>query len=233
MRPRILLTRLVWIVVVALSINLVRLIASRRVAPDFQITSSTSQTHGHLTITPYTLVIESGTAAAGAPRPVTIIKAAQSDGSRIQRLDNFTGKVPVSFRTVALASGVELFVNDVRQERTLEGTKANVRKIHRDPSTDCLRSFAGEPFERGEKVVGREKVLGFDAIVVRSEERTVWLAPALTCAQLRVRTVRPGGEPIDQSVTHVLLGEPRRELFDVPDSYRDVPRKTKPASENK
>jgi hypothetical protein len=237
MRSRVVLTWFVWIVVVGLGMNLVRLAAVRRaVSPAVQSAPETSDSRGSLAITPYTLFIydnRPGTPAEMA-RGTTVIKATRSDGSHLQRLDSLNQRSPVAFRYIMLATGQEFFIDDMRQEKTVLGTKRDVRMRHRDPAADCLKTFAGEPFANGEAVIGREKLLGYDVVVVKgSRNKILWLAPALTCAQLRMRAIHSSGELLDQVVTRVLPGDPPADLFDIPDAYREVPRKQSTAAGTK
>jgi len=223
------LTIAIWGSAVALTLNAIRLTAGLSAARSEPPPTATTAFTGRLSVTPYTIFIDppsSGT-IGGSPAHVTLMTAVRSDGSQARRYDALHIKSPVSSRLLVFTSGEVVTTDDVRGEKTVLGREADIRLRLRDPRSDCLNNLAGTPFAAGEAIKGKELILGYEAVRIRSSGTQLWLAPALGCAQLKLIGTHPSGGLIEQVTTRVIPGEPATEVFDIPARYKEVPRRSR------
>jgi hypothetical protein len=222
---RTILTYGLWAAAIALGVNAMRLATARgpidgNASPDVLIQR------------PYTVYFEQVTTGARSRLlDASYLTAVRSDGSIMKRLDAFSSKAAVSSRLLVFARGPIITTNDVLEQKTILSDSADVKSRLRDPSTDCLKSLNGNPFDIGEQISGWDNVAGYKtARITRTNgnRRTVWVAPSLACAQLKLRIEHPGEGVVEQLVKSVLPGEPPAEMFEVPDRYTLVPRRTQP-----
>lgn len=226
MNARGLTTWAVWVVFLVLTANAARLVLER---PNASVAVSNVVGGSPLRITPAVVYFDPP-ASTKVPQ-ATLIVAVRSDGSLMKRFEAVNKPNPVSSRYLVFADGRIVTTDDILEEKTVRPDRANVRAMFRDPSSNCLRDLNGATVDPTEEVIGRKELLGYLVLALQARTptgtRTVWLAPALGCVQLQLRTVHPSGEMLEQRATRVLAGDPPAEMFDVPKRYRDVPKKTR------
>jgi hypothetical protein len=74
----------------------------------------------------------------------------------------------------------------------------------------------------GQVLIGTETIAGYEALKIRTDQVTWWLAPALGCAELKIRTSHPAGDTVEQVAVAIFPGEPAPELFEIPPHYHEV-----------
>jgi hypothetical protein len=122
--------------------------------------------------------------------------AVRSDGSFAKRLAHkkqIGGKLvdSDSERTIYLASGIEIQVNDLANTKSTEASKVNLAKFQRDPSSKCINTFDGNPpTPTPEVIIGEETVAGYRAVIITSTKASNWkwwYALDCGCAEIKAR----------------------------------------------
>jgi len=211
-------TILVGVVAAGLALNAGRLLKARtfRQAPAPRSPAPT------VAATPY-LVLLSGAGSNSSSPQVGLVRtiAVRSDGSSLLRAELFNGNAPLSQRLIRFVTGQIIVTNDIQETRTTL-SRADIRPaaILRDPTSNCLSSYASEPQGRRQAVLGHEQLLGYRTVKIREDDWVYWFAVDLGCAELRVRSPQIAGGGDDAVL--VRPGEPPPELFRVPPHYREV-----------
>jgi hypothetical protein len=210
----------VWLAVLALGVNMGRLLAARWSMGIRTAEGPVSQ--GPIKTTPYTVYYRFSSGKNDYEGTSIKAVALASNGSMVRQLEVLDRQPPVSSRLIQLASGTVVSTNDILEWKRTRPEPVAVRAIVRDPATQCLKTFADRAVLDGEQITGQDWIAGFPTLIVKSRLGTVWLAPDLGCAELKIRILSPTGSVIEQTVTTVRTGEPDPALFAVGPHYREV-----------
>ncbi|MCX6599426.1 MAG: hypothetical protein NTV70_23990 [Acidobacteria bacterium] len=151
----------------------------------------------------------------------TTIHGRRADGSTVTAHENSDGNRE---RELQWANGTVVDVAaDLGLKSTLKHEPAKLAAGQMDPARECRFTRGGEAL-LGFVKTGEEEISGYATFKLEQASAsgtwTMWLAPALGCAELR-RTVRfpAGGAPKGTEnlieVTSIVLQEPGRKFFDL------------------
>jgi hypothetical protein len=158
--------------------------------------------------------------------------AVRSDGSyaHIYRHKKQEGAKLVdsdSMRTLYLASGVNVEINDFAGAKSTTVFKGNLAEFQRDPSSKCINTFAGAPRSSSqETIVGEEIVAGYRTVKITTPDRyklTWWYALDYGCANVKSRVDWSDREYSEKNLIELIPGEPAASLFDALGDDNEMP----------
>ena len=175
---------------------------------------------------PYTVRLQETTrSGSGEAKPQGVVTVALRSNGDFVWLYEHQGLVPpVVHRIIALASGIDITLDDVRERRMSvvkrEGASFRARM---DPRHGCIRNHLGEIVLAGESLGDGGIIQGYRTLRFKHESSTSWLAPDLGCATLQTLTEFPSGITNHQVAIAVSAGEPSSSLFTVAERHLEVP----------
>ena len=169
--------------------------------------------------TPFTVVLEEVvTDAVGTSRTVAQrTEALRTDGSTVTVFGH-AGRG----RRINLISGVVITVNDSKRRKST--VAKSVGLWAGDPEQRCVKSVTGQLLSSGASVIGTDRVNGYVAAKIQfAKHVTQWRALDHGCALLR-QTMDFGSQgSSDTRLVALIPGEPRPEMFTVPNDYEELP----------
>lgn len=206
-------THLVWLVALALVLNIVRLQLHHR---------DEEARRMRIVHIPYTVRLhETVTTRTGATRDGSdFITASRSDGAFARRIETVNSGEQSVRRFIRFADGTSLFVDDFLERKIV--SKHEVWKSIRDPTTLCMKSYSGDPIVTSVVYDGSEVVSGHQTARLKMGGVTQWVALDLNCAVLQQRAWLAEGGFSEQRAVYIDMAEPSSALFDVPDHYKMV-----------
>jgi hypothetical protein len=221
---RSLLLRTVWLSIFLLAVNAIWLTTSAAQAPQ-QLAAG-----GELVAArqPYTVVLrESLLLPSGdVTGQGTLTMALRSDGAYAERYEHFGIQNPLIQRTIDLASGINIVVDDIRELQTTRVKRVGaMSRARMDGTKDCLQNSLREVVVPG-NIVGKERIDGYATVKTLVNNTTTWFAVDLGCAKVKSRTRLEDGTINQKVADRITPGEPDQSLFFVPARYEEVPPST-------
>lgn len=165
---------------------------------------------------PYTVTVREMSYEPGRePRETgTSITAFRADGSMALVIEPWhaAGEEAVRTRTVNFSNGLDVRLNDGLR---LKSTRRHESGPRRSPATHCAYSV--------ESFAGDEELAGYRTAKVVRGGRTSWYALDAGCAPVREIMDWGDGKRNEKTLLSLSLGEPDAGLFDVPESFQEVP----------
>jgi len=130
-----------------------------------------------------------------------------------------------SARTMFLASGIEVEINDFADTKSTTASNVNLAKLQRDPGSKCISTFAGTPGHSTipEYINGEEIVSGYRTVKITSADNlTWWFALDHGCATVKVRADWGSKGYSEKTLINLIPGEPDAALFNVPAWAKEV-----------
>lgn len=175
---------------------------------------------------PYTVVLdETVEGSAGKTKGLTVTIATRSDGSQVLRAESFGSSWSRILRYIDFATGEHARIDEIEEMKT---TFADSRRPTpmRDPLSSCLNGLDGKPFGTGEVLIGQDVSNGYRVAKIGDNWAVRLYAVDYGCAMIGSRVDFGNGNISDKKLVSLTPGEPQSLLFQVPDSYREVPYST-------
>jgi hypothetical protein len=176
-------------------------------------------------IIPYTTVLRETTHAPDGTPTLSheLTHAMRGDGSFVRRV--VFSNTNRSERTIQLASGVEVTIDDSTGLKSLIGKKVNPARLQRDPDSKCINSLTGATMNPGEAVEAEEIINGYRAvkIVINGQRRvSYWFALDHGCALVKDRIDFEDKAFSEHNLVMLIPGPPSNDLFHIPAQAREV-----------
>jgi hypothetical protein len=130
-----------------------------------------------------------------------------------------------SMRTLYLASGANVEINDFAGTKSTTVFKGNLAEFQRDPSSKCINTFAGAPRSSSqETILGEEVVDGYRTVKITTPDKwSSWYALDYGCANVKSRVDWSDREYSEKNLIELIPGEPVASLFDAPGDDNEIP----------
>jgi hypothetical protein len=191
----------------------------------YRLFSSNAKDRGNDGITPYTTVLRETVQAPDGKARLSheLTHAMRGDGSFVRRV--IFSESNRSERTIQLASGVEITIDDSTGLKSTMGKKVNPARLQRDPDSKCVNSLTGAPMNSAEFFEGEELINGYRSarIALNGQRRiTYWFALDHGCALVRDRIDFEDKAFSEHNLIRLVPGQPGDALFHVPAQAREV-----------
>jgi len=197
-----------WVVVVALGLNWVHFRRQRS-----SVFAAPQSTAPSATPVPYTVVLQQNAQDTNGKTTLSSVYtyAVRGDGSTVLKSESEHNEL----RILEFASLAHVEIKDVKQ---LRSSRSSQRLPYlRNPTASCT--------------IGRETVQGIETIgkfraakvIGPGGSRTSWFGVDNGCALLQEDWRFSTGDTTRKTLTSLAMGEPDPVLFQVPESYREVP----------
>ena len=159
---------------------------------------------------------------------IRYITAVRSDGARMLGWDRHGGgKAIISKRQIEFPDGRRIVIDDAKHIRSTVRDPQTVHPfgLYLDPKASCLRRLDGLPENPTPILLWRGQTAGYRTVRVEDKRSALvrWMALDYGCATIQQEIGLGGGQVSKQVLWKLEGGEPSNLLFEVSDSYQEVP----------